>query len=177
VLGQRELDRRWDGSENDVLIGQKHSPEDHAAFLRQFPPRSLRAPDGQSLIETTSFRKPAAIRLYRDVVALKIARDPGPGLTHPGVMLAWDNSARRPIEGRIVDGATAGEFKVWFLHCVARARPNPAEERFVSINSWNEWAEGTYLEPNHRYGCAFLAACAEVVREEGPVPDEPEAGY
>jgi lipopolysaccharide biosynthesis protein len=231
--------RRWDGSENAVLIGQKHSPEDDEAFLRhvdvyfrdpryvkvngcpvltvyrptelpdarattarwralaerlgwpglylvatnafgfrdfaelgfdalsEFPPHSLQVTDYRSLIETTSFRKPAAIRLYRDVVASEIARDPGPGRTHPGVMLAWDNSARRPIEGRIVHGATAGEFKVWLSHCVARARRHPAGERFVFINAWNEWAEGTYLEPDLRYGYAFLAACAEVVREQG----------
>ncbi len=231
--------RRWDGSENAVLIGQKHSPEDDEAFLRhvdvyfrdprylkvngcpvltvyrpselpdarattvrwralaerlgwpglyliatnafkfrdyrdlgfdalsEFPPHSLQVPDIQSLIETTSFRKPAAIRLYRDVVASETARDPGPERTHPGVMMAWDNSARRPIEGRIVHGATAAEFRAWLSHCVARARRHPAGERFVFINAWNEWAEGTYLEPDQRYGYAFLAACAEVIREEG----------
>jgi hypothetical protein len=124
-------------------------------------------PDVQSLIETTSFRKPAAIRLYRDVVASETARDPGPGRTHPGVMMAWDNSARRPVEGRIVHGATAEQFRTWLSHCVTRARRNPAGERFVFINAWNEWAEGTYLEPDQRYGYAFLAACAEVIREEG----------
>ncbi len=135
--------------------------------LSEFPPHSLQVPDVQSVIETTSFRKPAAIRLYRDVVASEIARDPGPGRTHPGVMMAWDNSARRPVEGRIVHGATAGEFKAWLAHGVARARSNPPEERFVFINAWNEWAEGTYLEPDQRYGYAFLSACAEVVREAG----------
>ena len=41
------------------------------------------------------------------------------------------------------------------------SRPGP---RVVTINSWNEWTEGSYLEPDTVYGTAFLDAIKSVFR-------------
>ena len=38
----------------------------------------------------------------------------------------------------------------------------PENERVITINSWNEWDEGSCLEPDMIYGKDYLKAVKEV---------------
>lgn len=77
----------------------------------------------------------------------------------PGVMPAWDNTPRRMENGRIFIGSTPRKYEEWLrAACDFTRSALPREERFVFINSWNEWAEGAQLEPSEAHGFAFLNA-------------------
>ncbi len=39
----------------------------------------------------------------------------------------------------------------------------PANKRMLSINAWNEWTEGSYLEPDTVHGYEYLKAIKEVL--------------
>jgi hypothetical protein len=41
---------------------------------------------------------------------------------------------------------------------VQKSQNQPGEESLIFINAWNEWAEGTHLEPDLKYGRAYLEA-------------------
>ena len=84
---------------------------------------------------------------------------------HRGAMLGWDNTARRLTDARIFHGATPYGFRRWIKGIVEQeAQFNPGPESLVFVNAWNEWAEGTYLEPDQRWGTSNLEAFASAVR-------------
>jgi lipopolysaccharide biosynthesis protein len=76
---------------------------------------------------------------------------------HPSMVLGWDNVARKGVRGHIFHGANPQTFGEW-AHAISRRRllNKPAESRLLFINAWNEWAEGTYLEPDRKHGYGYL---------------------
>ncbi len=83
---------------------------------------------------------------------------------HRGTMLAWDNTARRLTDARVFHGATPYGFRRWMKKLLEQEMAfNNGSESLVFINAWNEWAEGTYLEPDQRWGRSNLAAFRSAV--------------
>lgn len=39
---------------------------------------------------------------------------------------------------------------------------DPKAPRIVTVNSWNEWTEGSYIESDAKSGCAYLEAVRDV---------------
>ena len=79
-------------------------------------------------------------------------------------MLEWDNTARRGKKAYIFEDFSMKEYQKW-LYAAKRytLRQNRPGEDLVFINAWNEWAEGTYLEPSEPWGRAALDATKEVL--------------
>ena len=223
--------RRWDGGEQDVLMGQKHSYESDERFIRDILPafrdrryirinsRPLLAvyrpgllPDAKAtfahwrevcrseglgeiylagfrafdFLDPASFGMDAAIEFpphhtgvaksdfrelptfndfegaiydYRKVAENFLNLPMGNFTLFRGVMPSWDNTARRQQRGGIWIHSDPQLYCRWLHRAAIRTRrySNP-DERLIFINSWNEWAEGAHLEPDERYGYAWLNA-------------------
>ena len=78
----------------------------------------------------------------------------------------WDNTARKCYrKGRIYQ-SNPQWYKIWLKDIIKWTKENHNEnEQFVFINAWNEWAEGAHLEPDQKYGYAFLKATKEALEE------------
>jgi hypothetical protein len=85
------------------------------------------------------------------------------GLSFPSVLPGWDNTPRAGRGGSVYHGATPRAFAEQVRLAAELVRDRELDERVVFIRSWNEWAEGNYLEPDRRYGRAFLEAFRDVV--------------
>jgi lipopolysaccharide biosynthesis protein len=225
--------RTWDGKENDVLLGQKHTPEDDVAFLESLlplfkDPRYLKVggapmllvyrvdlfPDARATAER--WRKIAraagfpnlhlcAVQFYgitdprpwgfdaavefppHQLIGPENRPDQVPAFTNPefrgdsvdylkvmsqalrrplvdyvryrGVMPSWDNTARRQNTPHVFLNSSPLDYQAWLTAVVAQTRlVLPEEQQFVFINAWNEWGEGCHLEPDQKYGNAWLEA-------------------
>jgi len=84
----------------------------------------------------------------------------------PGAFVDWDNTARYVKRARIFRGATPERFEHWFRQLVAATSARPAPEQTIFINAWNEWAESAYLEPDEKYGLAYLEAVKRALDEQ-----------
>jgi hypothetical protein len=82
------------------------------------------------------------------------------------VLPSWDNNPRRPGRGMLIHDSSPQKFEAWLRFIAEQSTRNKVfGESFVFVNAWNEWAEGTYLEPDRYYGSAYLNAVARAVFE------------
>jgi hypothetical protein len=96
---------------------------------------------------------------YGDVVTAQLARPLPPWTRYQCVVAGWDNTPRKPGGSAVIFlDSTPDEYERWLRGAVDKART--AGHDFVFINAWNEWAESAHLEPDLRYGRAFLEATA-----------------
>ncbi len=85
---------------------------------------------------------------------------------YPTIMTGWDNEARKPGRGHVFHDCTPPKFHLWLDAAMHFAANNhDAGDGLVFINAWNEWAEGTYLEPDRKFGHAYLWAVRAVLEE------------
>ena len=81
-------------------------------------------------------------------------------------MPMWDNTARRNNKGMIFHGSNPLLYKEWLMDVIRENQEKKnVDDNVVFINAWNEWGEGTYLEPDRYYGYAYLNATKEAVEE------------
>ena len=228
--------RRWDGKESDVLMEQKHLPEDDIEFIEDIAPllqkpNYLRVngkpllivyrvdilPDANKtaevwrnycrehgigeihLVSAQSFNNgdprpygfdasvefpphqthakriehqltllnPAfegSVYDYADLVFTQLAKPATDYTRYRTVSPGWDNDARKPGRGHTFANVTPGRYQQWLAGAAREADLLGGDEKLVFINAWNEWAEGAYLEPDRRYGYAYLEATKQVVK-------------
>lgn len=73
---------------------------------------------------------------------------------------SWDNTARRKLNSTSFVKSSPLGYQQWLLNAsldTIKCSKNPSE-RIIFINAWNEWAEGAHLEPDAKYGFAWLEA-------------------
>jgi GT2 family glycosyltransferase len=104
---------------------------------------------------------------YREAVMKNWAETSTGYVRFHSVMPSWDNTARRQNNSAILVDASPGAYRAWLESVIQRTREeNFGDERIAFIAAWNEWGEGNYLEPDERYGHAFLEATREALERD-----------
>lgn len=84
--------------------------------------------------------------------------------TYAGVFAGWDNTPRKDEDGLIVTGCSPKKFAKALMRAVTLS--NKYHKQFLFINAWNEWSEGAYLEPDEKYGFAYLNSIKRIVQRQ-----------
>jgi glycosyltransferase involved in cell wall biosynthesis len=167
----KETARRWRDWCNDNGIGeiylaytQSFEVEDPAKYgfdaAIEFPPNNSSPPNITDTV--LPLREDFAATVYDWRVFVERSEkyeQPGYKL-YRSVCPAWDNTARRKNRGTVFQHSSPTLYQRWLENAInytVQQTANP-DQRLVFVNAWNEWAEGAHLEPDQRYGYAWLQA-------------------
>ncbi len=81
----------------------------------------------------------------------------------PTVTPNWDHTPRTGKNGSVLYNSSPLKFQKAMEYALNTVINKPFDKRFIIIKSWNEWAEGNHLEPDLKYGHAWLDAIKNVV--------------
>ena len=92
----------------------------------------------------------------------------------PNVTMGWDPTPRCNLESEwapvgypfmnTIGNNTPENFKMALQKTKEKLLADPDGPRILNINCWNEWTEGSYLEPDKVNGMAYLEAVKEVFK-------------
>ena len=109
-------------------------------------------------------RRPTIYR-YADVNESFVDHRAGPdpnAARHLCLVPGWDNTPRSGANGLVLHDSTPELFRRQIRKALGVGMEEPLDHRLVFLKSWNEWAEGNYMEPDLRHGRGYL----EVLRAE-----------
>ena len=79
-----------------------------------------------------------------------------------GGFMNWDNTARKEKTAILLKGFSLNKYRYYinkmYEKCIAE------KKEYLFFNAWNEWSEGTYLEPDSYYGYKYLKGIKEIVK-------------
>jgi hypothetical protein len=102
------------------------------------------------------------------------ARERYPVPYFPNATIGWDNSPRahpdasweKPaahVIAPVMLGNTPEAFADALREIRDRLLRSPVQPKIITLNAWNEWPEGSMLEPDQKYGFGYLKALQAVV--------------
>lgn len=74
----------------------------------------------------------------------------------PSVVTGWDHTPRSGKDGLVLSHFTPDAFSLHLQQVFSTIEKKSDEHKIVFLKSWNEWAEGNYIEPDLKYGLSFL---------------------
>jgi SAM-dependent methyltransferase len=169
---------RWRHYCRDAGIGEIYLVSTHA-FDRidphalgfdaamEFTPNNLGSPAAPDLVAALNPDFRGTVYDYRYLVEHSRAYQPNASyVLFRTVTPMWDNEARRPGRGSVFAHSTPARYQEMLENACRYTEDHLGPELpFVFINAWNEWAEGSHLEPDRRYGYAYLQATADALRQ------------
>jgi lipopolysaccharide biosynthesis protein len=108
-----------------------------------------------SLIRYKLLNKPYIIS-YKKIIKLFTKPEDSNIKVYPTIIPNWDHTPRSGKRGYLYHGSTPELFKKHIETVFASVKNKPLDKQIVFLKSWNEWGEGNYMEPDSKFGRAYI---------------------
>jgi len=123
----------------------------------EFAPNSFNLKDITSEQEFFNHNYDGHVYDYNSAINYSIAYSEPKYIKFRSLCPSWDNEARKPGKGTTLLNSSPANYSKWLEYLLYYTNKHRKEdEKLIFINAWNEWAEGAYLEPDRKYGYAYL---------------------
>jgi hypothetical protein len=112
-------------------------------------------------INNVFFNKPLFTFDYKKSFPLFVSDEEYNEDVIPFMLPNWDHTPRSGKNGTLLNKSTPELFKE-HAHQVINILKEK-ENKLIFLKSWNEWAEGNYMEPDLKHGKGYLKALREVI--------------
>lgn len=85
---------------------------------------------------------------------------------YPTLIPNWDHSPRSGRKNHILIKSTPDLFLRHIRETLRIVEKKEYRKRIIFLKSWNEWAEGNYMEPDLKYGKGYLNALKQALEED-----------
>lgn len=82
----------------------------------------------------------------------------------PSLIPCWDHSPRSKSKGLILHNSTPELFREHIKQTFNLIKNRPVENQILFLKSWNEWAEGNYMEPDLKWGKKYIQVLSEEIQ-------------
>ena len=92
---------------------------------------------------------------YKKVMKYYYAPEDTAENVYPSLLPQWDRTARSGINGIYIN-STPERFGQTIDDALTLIKDKQPEHQILFLKSWNEWAEGNYVEPDLKFGRGYL---------------------
>lgn len=85
---------------------------------------------------------------------------------YPVVFPQLDRTPRAGKDAIVLKNSTPELFKEFMSSSIELIKHKDSEHRIIILNSWNEWGEGNYVEPDTVFGHGYLDAISQAINED-----------
>lgn len=83
---------------------------------------------------------------------------------YPTILPNWDNSPRSGKRALVLTNSTPEVFKEHLEQILDIVKSKSEDNKIIFLKSWNEWAEGNYVEPDTKFGKEYLKIIKSVIK-------------
>ena len=116
-------------------------------------------------IKSIIYNQPKNLHDYNDVITHYFTEVDKKEYVIPQIFPNWDHSPRGGYKTIIIKNSTPNLFAVHAQEAFELIKNKNPEHQIIMLKSWNEWAEGNYMEPDLRYGKGYIEALRKVVEK------------